>query len=78
MIGHAGVSSDQWGEMSIADEAETDGGNGSAQYHWIIVRGTLYTSKKRLARGRLDLTRILFVFLIPCMSCQQIGSRKKN
>ncbi len=35
MIGHAGVSSDQWGEMSLADEAETDGGNGSAeqQYH---------------------------------------------
>lgn len=47
MIGHAGVSSDQWGEMSIADEAETDGGNGlsTVPLNSILVRGcfALYT-----------------------------------
>lgn len=48
------VSSDQWREMSLADEAETDGGNG-----WGYC--TLYTSKKkRLGWGSWALTGFPF------------------
>lgn len=80
MIGRAGVSSDQWGEMSIADEAETDGGNGPAQYHTgncvCTVRGTWAHTVQENAQpgGQPNWTRFFFSFLIPCVSCQQIGS----
>lgn len=65
MIGHAGVSSDQWGEMSLADEAETDGGNGSAEEQHGVPLGLLYgvhctRLRKRLARGALGFDKGAF------------------
>lgn len=76
MIGRAGVSSDQWGGKSKADEAETDGGNGPAQCHQDIVWGALHLYMSKNAwpwPGDVGLTRLFFLFLAPLL-CQQIGS----